>query len=176
MPWATRDLTSLALAVPLKQNAFMLIGIIAAMVVVLIVAACIMIPRRIARRSDTGGAETLTYEKKTGRSAQVAQGNAAVRAQQEGEPDHNRRAAQAPSTAPRLSAACLRPDAARASAAVSRSISAHQLMIICRSQARAPGTCPGRLSAGPALIDPPMWRRGAIIITVTIPTVSSISL
>jgi len=64
----------------------MAIGIIAAVLAVLIAAACIGIPQlvraRHQQRDDDDAA--LAYEKQLGRSAQdIAQGNAAVRAQQE---------------------------------------------------------------------------------------------
>jgi predicted kinase len=62
----------------------MTIGIIAAVLGLLIAAACIMIPRVVSRRNDPySPADALAYEKQTGRSAQdIEKDNAAVRARQ----------------------------------------------------------------------------------------------
>jgi hypothetical protein len=62
----------------------MTIGIIAAVLGLMIAAACIWIPRVVSRRNDPyNHADALAYEKETGRSAQeIEQGNAAVRARQ----------------------------------------------------------------------------------------------
>jgi len=63
----------------------MAIGIFAAVLGLLIAAACIMIPRVVSRRNDPyNNADALAYQKETGRSArEIEQGNAAVRAQQQ---------------------------------------------------------------------------------------------
>jgi hypothetical protein len=62
----------------------MTIGIIAAVLGLLIAAACIWIPRIVSRRNDPyNHADSLAYEKQTGRSArEIEQDNAAVRARQ----------------------------------------------------------------------------------------------
>jgi Na+-transporting methylmalonyl-CoA/oxaloacetate decarboxylase gamma subunit len=62
----------------------MAIGVIAAVLGLLIAAACIWIPRVVSRRNDPyNHADALAYEKETGRSVQeIEQGNAAVRARQ----------------------------------------------------------------------------------------------
>jgi hypothetical protein len=63
----------------------MAIGIFAAVLGLLIAAACIVIPRVVSRRNDPyNSADALAYEKETGRSArEIEQGNAAVRARQQ---------------------------------------------------------------------------------------------
>jgi hypothetical protein len=63
----------------------MTIGIVAAVLAVLIAAACIGIPQLVRiRHQQPDNDDALDYEKETGRSARdIAQGNAAVRAQQE---------------------------------------------------------------------------------------------
>jgi hypothetical protein len=63
----------------------MTIGVIAAVLGLLIAAACIWIPRVVSRRNDPyNHADALAYEKETGRSAQeIEQDNAAVRARQD---------------------------------------------------------------------------------------------
>jgi hypothetical protein len=63
----------------------MAIGIIAAVLAVLIAAACIGIPQLVRiRHQQPDDDDALNYEKETGRSARdIAQENAAVRAHQE---------------------------------------------------------------------------------------------
>ncbi|HTX82634.1 MAG TPA: hypothetical protein VME44_10670 [Streptosporangiaceae bacterium] len=62
----------------------MAIGIFAAVLAVLIAAACIGIPQLVRIRHQQPDDDALSYEKETGRSARdIAQENAAVRAQQE---------------------------------------------------------------------------------------------
>lgn len=63
----------------------MAIGILAAVLAVLIAAACIGIPQLVRiRHQQPDDDDALAYEKETGRSARdIAQENAAVRAQQE---------------------------------------------------------------------------------------------
>jgi len=63
----------------------MTIGILAAVLGLLIAAACIVLPRVVSRRNDPyNAAEALAYEKDTGRSArEIEKGNAAVRARQQ---------------------------------------------------------------------------------------------
>jgi hypothetical protein len=63
----------------------MTIGILAAVLAVAIAAACIGIPQLVRiRHQQPDDDDALDYEKKTGRSARdIAQENAAVRAQQE---------------------------------------------------------------------------------------------
>jgi hypothetical protein len=66
----------------------MAIGIFAAVLAVLIAAACIGIPQlvRVRHQQREDDDDALAYEKKLGRSARdIAQGNAAVRKQQESE-------------------------------------------------------------------------------------------
>ncbi len=63
----------------------MVIGIVAAALGILIAAACVMIPRLVARRSNPyDDADALAYENETGRSARkIEQDNAAAQAQQQ---------------------------------------------------------------------------------------------
>ena len=63
----------------------MLIGIFAAVLGLVIAAACIMVPRFVSHRNDPySNTDALAYEKATGRSARdIEQGNAAGRAQQQ---------------------------------------------------------------------------------------------
>jgi hypothetical protein len=63
----------------------MAIGIIAAVLGLMIAAACIWIPRVVSRRNDPyNHADALAYEKETGRSAQeIEQDNAALRTRQD---------------------------------------------------------------------------------------------
>jgi hypothetical protein len=63
----------------------MTIGIIAAVLGLMIAAACIWIPRVVSRRNDPyNHADALAYEKETGRSAQeIEQDNAALRTRQD---------------------------------------------------------------------------------------------
>ncbi|HUB42885.1 MAG TPA: hypothetical protein VMA72_28860 [Streptosporangiaceae bacterium] len=63
----------------------MLIGIFAAVLGLVIAAACIMIPRFVSHRNDPySNADALAYEKATGRSARdIEQGNATIRARQQ---------------------------------------------------------------------------------------------
>ncbi|HTZ91703.1 MAG TPA: hypothetical protein VMB74_04860 [Streptosporangiaceae bacterium] len=63
----------------------MAIGIFAAVLGVLIAAACIVLPRMASRRNDPyNPADALAYEKETGRTAhEIEQGNAASRAPQQ---------------------------------------------------------------------------------------------
>jgi hypothetical protein len=62
----------------------MAIGVIAAVVGLIIAAACIELPRLASRHNDPySHADALAYEKQTGRSAvEIAQDNASVRTQQ----------------------------------------------------------------------------------------------
>jgi hypothetical protein len=64
----------------------MVIGVVAAVVGLIIAAACIELPRLASRHNDPYNlAEAEAYEKQTGRSAhRIAQDNDAVRAQQTG--------------------------------------------------------------------------------------------
>jgi hypothetical protein len=63
----------------------MAVGISAAVLGLLIAAACIVIPRVVSRRNDPyDDADARAYEKATGRSAHaIEQGNAAARAAQQ---------------------------------------------------------------------------------------------
>jgi hypothetical protein len=63
----------------------MAIGIVAAVLAVLIAAACIGIPQLVrVRHQQPDDDDALAYEKETGRSVRdIAQGNAAVRERQE---------------------------------------------------------------------------------------------
>jgi hypothetical protein len=63
----------------------MIVGILAAVLGLVIAAACISIPQLVrARRSRTDNDDTQAYLRETGRSAvDIAEGNAALRAQQQ---------------------------------------------------------------------------------------------
>ncbi len=63
----------------------MAVGISAAVLGLLIAAACIILPRVVSRRNDPyNDADARAYEKETGRSADaIEQGNAVARAAQQ---------------------------------------------------------------------------------------------
>ncbi len=70
------------------EKADMTIAIIAAVLGVLIAAACIGIPQLVRVRHQRGDDDTVAYLKETGRSAgDIAQSNSAVRQQQQQDDD-----------------------------------------------------------------------------------------
>jgi hypothetical protein len=70
----------------------MAVAIVAVVLGVLIATACIMVPRRVARRNDPEDrTDALAYEKETGRSAgEIEADNAATREHQQDDADRRR--------------------------------------------------------------------------------------